>query len=50
VVAAGSGIFVLLSDSGSSQETATALRPVPRLTLEPLIDRRTLSLQATLRF
>jgi len=50
VVAAGSGIFVLLSDTGGSSDTATALRPLPRLTLEPIVDRRTVSLQATLRF
>ena len=50
VVAAGSGIFVLLSDGGGSHGTETALRPLPRLALEPIIDRRSFSLQATLRF
>jgi hypothetical protein len=48
VVASGVGAFVLISESGSSSEQARAA--APRFALEPLIERRSASLKATLRF
>jgi hypothetical protein len=49
VVASGVGAFVLISESSSSSEQARAAA-APRFALEPLIERRSASLQATLRF
>jgi hypothetical protein len=40
---------VLISESSSSSEQARAAE-APRFALEPLIERRSASLQATLRF
>jgi hypothetical protein len=49
VVAAGSGVYVLISESGKSDTTQAKLTP-PRFTLTPQVERRSLALQATLRF
>ena len=52
VVTSGIGAFVLISESGKSDSGQARLKPppAPRFALDPLIDRRSLALQATLRF
>ena len=51
VVSSGIGAFVLISESGKSDRgQARRAPPTPRFVLDPLIDRRSLALQATLRF
>jgi TolB-like protein len=52
VVTAGLGAYVLISELGHDDGTrAQAKRkPAPRLTFDPLFDRRSVALQATLRF
>jgi hypothetical protein len=50
VVAAGAGTYVLLNESGSSEKAQQARNKQPRLALTPSVDRRTIALQATLRF
>ncbi|MET0384890.1 MAG: hypothetical protein ABW321_02970 [Polyangiales bacterium] len=50
VVAAGAGVYVLISDGSSSSDRASRPAKRPRLTLDPLIERRSIALQATLRF
>jgi uncharacterized membrane protein len=51
VVTSGVGAFVLISESGKSdRSSARRTPPTPRFALDPLIDRRNLALQATLRF
>lgn len=49
VVTSGIGAFVLISESGKSDKAQARLK-APRLAIDPLIDRRSLALQATLRF
>jgi hypothetical protein len=51
VVAAGAGVYVLVGESGKSDNnTARVRQPAPRLTLAPWFDRRSLAVEATLRF
>lgn len=49
VVTSGIGAYVLISEAGSS-DNARATRAKPRFSLDPLVGRRELALQATLRF
>jgi hypothetical protein len=48
-VTAGIGTYVLITDS-SSPDKAQALLKERRFTLEPMVGRRTLAVQATLHF
>ena len=50
VVSSGIGAFVLISESGKSDRGQARRPKAPRFALDPLIDRRTVALQATLRF
>lgn len=53
VVAAGAGTYVLISDGGGSDrndDLQARHKRAPRFELEPLVDTRSLALQATLRF
>jgi hypothetical protein len=49
VASAGAGTFVLLNESGSAERAQARLK-ARRFAFEPLVDRRSLALQATLRF
>jgi hypothetical protein len=49
VVTAGAGTYVLLSQSDSPDRAEARLKQ-PRLALTPLVERRSIALQATLRF
>jgi hypothetical protein len=49
VVSAGVGTYVLITDSSSPDQAQARLRQ-RRFTLEPMVDRRTLAVQATLHF
>ena len=50
VVTGGLGAYVLISELGHSDGARAARKPAPRLTFDPLIERRSVALQATLRF
>jgi hypothetical protein len=51
VLTSGLGAYVLISELGQGDGSQQAAkRPTPRLTLDPLVDRRSVALQATLRF
>jgi hypothetical protein len=50
VVTAGLGAYVLISELGHNDGTQAAKKPTRRLTFDPQFDRRSVALQATLRF
>ena len=50
VVTAGLGAYVLISELGHNDGTQAARKPTPRLTFDPQFGRRSVALQATLRF
>jgi hypothetical protein len=50
VVAGGVGAFVLISQSGETGPSEQATLKPPRLALQPQFERRSLGMQATLRF
>jgi len=50
VVTAGLGAYVLISELGHNDGTQAARKPARRLTFDPQFDRRSVALQATLRF
>jgi hypothetical protein len=49
VVSAGVGTFVLVTDDGGKRDQS-ARRKTSRFAFEPLFDRRSMAVQATLRF
>jgi hypothetical protein len=49
IVSGGVGAYVLISEHSRS-DAVQASHPTPRLTLDPLVERRSVALQATLRF
>jgi hypothetical protein len=50
VVAAGAGTYVLLNESNSPETAQARNKQKPRLAFTPTVDRRSIALQATLRF
>jgi TolB-like protein len=50
VVTAGLGAYVLISELGHGDGAQAARKPTRRLTFDPHFDRRSVALQATLRF
>jgi hypothetical protein len=50
VVTSGLGAYVLISELGHDDSSQAKARTTPRLTIDPMFDRRSVALQATLRF